>query len=104
MNADRLRRLVEALQTFAIELGPRGKALWTAADDGEHQRNTVVRRANHRLRASAHRDPGLERSRLGRRVDRLVREAGAKTAAPRHRLTFQQLDEQIQLFFEQLLI
>ena len=77
---------------------------WRPADDGEHQREPVVRCAHDRLRASAHADPGRKWSELRVRHDILVGERGARVARPGDRAALAQLGEQVDLLFEQLLV
>ena len=58
-----------------------------AADDRQHERETVVRRAHHRLRRAADADPDAERAAgLDRRVHHLIPKRRARASRPRDRL------------------
>src|SRR4051794_17760318 len=68
VHANWLQWLVESLQPLAIELAPRCEALRAASDDGQHERQAIVRRTNHGLGAATDRNPRLDRPRFRRRV------------------------------------
>ena len=104
MHADRLRGAAELLEGAVIEIDIRREACGIAADDGEHQRQIVMRGAHHRLRAAADADPGLELTIFHRRIDQLVFQGWTQLAVPRHRLLRQQCGEQVELLLEQLLV
>src|SRR5690606_38529646 len=75
-----------------------------AADDGEHQRQAVAGGAQHGMGRAADADPGRNAARRDGRLDQLVDERRAGCAAPGHRLTAQELYQQVELFLEQRLV
>ena len=65
-------RVAELLERTTVEVGERREPRGAAADDREHERQAVVRRAHDRLGAAADADPGLQAAVLDGRVDELV--------------------------------
>ncbi len=104
MHADRLHRATEFAERALIEVDIGCEPLGIAADDRQHQRQVVARRADHRFRASAHADPGLQRAGLRLREDTLIDQRRAQTTPPGDRRFADQGGEQIQLLLEQLVV
>ena len=61
-----------------IEVHIRTKAIWIAANDGKHQRQIVVSRANDGFRTATDPNPGLERAAFDRRKYALIGEGRAR--------------------------
>src|SRR6059058_4992904 len=108
MNADgKLRRAV-LLERFVKQLHIWLEAARVAADDRQHQRQTMSRGAHHGLRTSADADPRLERPALGVRMYVLRVQRRARATTPGERLAravvLENLREELQTFFEQDLV
>jgi hypothetical protein len=69
-------------KSTVIEVNEGPKAIGIAANDGNHQRQIVVRGANDRFRAAADANPGLERTGFDGRKDGLFVEGRARLTSP----------------------
>ena len=87
-----------------VKIDVRREARGVAADDREHERHPVSRRADDRLRAAADPDPGGQAAGFGRRKDRLVGERRTDAALPGDRLLLEHVGEEVELLLEQLLV
>src|SRR5882757_7410635 len=104
MHADRLDRALELLEGALVEVDIGREPFWIAADDRQHQRQVVTRRAYHGLGAAADADPGFQPAVLDWRKHTLVVERRAQLALPVNRLLLQELGEQVELLLEQRFI
>src|SRR5215470_16533441 len=104
MNTDRSRRQLQHLECLVEQLRERREPRRIAADDREHERVAVLRRAYHRLRAAAHADPRRERPGLGMRHDVLIEQWRAGLALPGHASALEDFGEELGLLLEQLLV
>jgi hypothetical protein len=96
--------LAEAFEGLLEELRERREPSGVAADDREHQRESVVCGADDRLGAAAHADPGRERSGFGVRHDILIVERCTGHAVPGHWSALEQLSEEVGLLLEQIFV
>src|ERR1700716_1219885 len=104
MHANGLRRLVQCLVGAGMQIDVGQESLRIAADDGKHQGEIVMCRADYGFRTAADPDPCLERAVLDRREDVLVDQRWAQLPLPRDGLLLQKRGEQIELLVEQLFI
>ena len=81
-------RPAELCKSAVIEVHIRTKAIWIAANDGKHQRQIVVSRANDGFRTATDPNPGLERAAFDRRKYALIGEGRARLASPCDWLVF----------------
>ena len=88
MHADLAHRPAELCKSAVIEVHIRTKAIWIAANDGKHQRQIVVSRANDGFRTATDPNPGLERAAFDRRKYALIGEGRARLASPCDWLVF----------------
>jgi len=82
MHADLAHRSAELCKGAVIEVDIRAKAIWIAANDGKHQRQIVVSRANDGFRTATDPNPGLESAAFDRRKYPLIGEGRARLASP----------------------
>ncbi len=104
VDADRLDGSLQLSEGALIEIDVRDEALGIAADDGQHHRQVISRGADHRLRAAADADPGLEWLVALAWEDLLVDQGSAGSALPGHGPLADQRREEIELLLEQLVV
>src|SRR5262245_35425202 len=104
MHANLARRPAELCEGPVIEVDIRAKAVGIAANDGQHQRQIVMRRANDGLRTAADANPGLQCAAFDRRKYTLVAEGTARLPSPCDRLILQERCKQIELVVKQRLV
>ncbi len=104
VDRNRLGGVAELLERASVEVGERSEAGGTSTDDGEHERQPVVRGTHDRLGAAADPHPGPQSTVLDRRVDELVGERSAQLAAPGDRLLREERCEEVELLLEELLV
>ena len=90
-------------QRAAVEVGELHERRRGAADDGQHEGEAVRRRADHRLRGAADRDPGGQTG-LGAGEDLLLLQGRPDAAAPGERLLLLQVGEEVELLVEEHLV
>jgi hypothetical protein len=93
-----------ALAGFAVEVDEGAEAVGFAADDRDHERQAEYAGADKRLRSAAYAEPDGERVLQGARVDALSGERGAVLAGPVDVGGFAQGEEEVELFFKELVV
>ena len=91
-------------QRAMVEVDERFEPGRFTADDGQHQRYSVSRRAYHRLRRATDTDPGGQPTLRGFREHLLAGQRRPVTTSPGDRALGSQLGEQVQFLGEQLLV
>src|SRR5687768_3734363 len=104
MHADRQRRRSELGQRLVVEIDERTEALALAADDGDHQGESVLSGTDDRARAATDTDPRRQRPRFRTRMHLETVDRRARGSRPVHGLLAQQLYEQVELLLEQRLV
>src|SRR6516165_799808 len=96
MHTDLARRFAELRVGAVIEIDVRAKAIWIAADDGQHQWQIVMRRANNGFWTATDANPRLEGVTFSRRIYALISEGRACQPSPRDWLVLQDRGKQIE--------
>src|SRR5690606_32078300 len=94
----------ELRESLVIQVDERPEPRRLTANDGQHQRQPVMRGTDDGFRAAADTDPGSEPSAFDRWKDMLAVERRPRRALPGDRPLLQQPGEQLQLFLEQRLV
>src|SRR5690349_16554535 len=87
--SDLSRRSAELRECAMIKVGIGAKAVGIAANDGEHQRQVIMRRANNGFGTTPDANPGLESAAFNFWKYALVGKRRARLSAPRDRFVLQ---------------
>src|ERR1700721_2930029 len=104
MHANREQRVPIGIECALVQVDQRCESLRRPPDDGQHQRQTKARGADHRLRTATDTNPCRQVPLWEWRAQVLVCERSAEGAGPRDRLAAHEAREEIEFLLEELLI